>query len=188
MRKSDAILITESRTDPDCFGEIYDRHVTDVHRYLTRRIGTALADDLAAETFLVAFAQRGKYDPAAESALPWLYGIATNLLRRHRRTERAQYRVWARTGADPVWCDNHDDAVAAQVSAATTTARITTVLAELTARERDVLLLVAWGELTYEETATALDVPVGTVRSRLNRARRRLRATLDHTTLTEDPA
>jgi RNA polymerase sigma factor (sigma-70 family) len=173
----DATLIAWSRTDPDRFGEIYDRYAAEVHRYLARRIGAALADDLTAETFLVAFRSRYRYDPSAERALPWLYGIATNLLRRNARTERAQYRSWARTGADPVAAD-HADAVAATVSAQATVRALTGALARLTVRERDVLLLVVWGALTYEETAAALDVPVGTVRSRLNRARRRLRDAL----------
>jgi RNA polymerase sigma factor (sigma-70 family) len=177
-RETDAAIVTGSRTDPERFGEIYDRYAGDVHRYLARRIGAALADDLTAETFLAAFRGRHRYDPAAERALPWLFGIATNLLRRHARTERAQYRAWERTGADPTVADNHADAVAAGVTAEATVRRLAGALARLTARERDVVLLVVWESLTYEETAAALGVPVGTVRSRLNRARRRLRDAL----------
>ncbi|MEV6924305.1 RNA polymerase sigma factor [Dactylosporangium sp. NPDC051485] len=176
--ETDAAIVARSRTEPERFGEIYDRYADAVHRYLARRAGPALADDLTAETFLAAFRGRHGYDPQAERALPWLYGIATNLLRRHARAERAQYRAWARTGADPVVADNHADAVAAGVTAEATVRRLAGALAGLTARERDVLLLVVWGALTYEETAAALDVPVGTVRSRLNRARRRLRDAL----------
>lgn len=172
----DAALIVRSRTDPEQFGEIYDRHVADVHRYISRRVGSALADDLAAETFLEAFRVRHRYDSTAQCALPWLYGIATNLLRRHWRKERTQYRAWERAGADPTTADSHDEAVAAKVTAAA----LAGALAQLTVRERDVLLLVVWGELTYTETSTALGVPIGTVRSRLNRARTRLRKAMDH--------
>lgn len=176
--ESDAAIVARSRTDPERFGELYDRYADDVHRYLSRRIGAALADDLTAETFLAAFRSRHRYDPAAERALPWLYGIATNLLRRHARTERTQYRAWERTGADPTVAENHADAVVAGVAAEATVRQLAGALARLTARERDVVLLVVWESLTYEETAAALGVPVGTVRSRLNRARRRLRDAL----------
>jgi RNA polymerase sigma-70 factor (ECF subfamily) len=183
---TDAALIAQSQVDPERFGEIYDRYVAEVHRYLARRIGSEIADDLAAETFLVAFGSRHRYDPTAERALPWLYGIATNLLHRHRRTERAQYRCWSRTGADPTVGDNPTDTVVNRVAAEGTTRRLGAALARLTTRERDVVLLVVWGSLTYDETATALGVPVGTVRSRLNRARQRLRTELDYPNPMED--
>jgi RNA polymerase sigma factor (sigma-70 family) len=177
-RPSDAALIAGSLADPECFGEIYERYAAEIHRYVARRAGSALADDLTAETFLVAFRGRHRYDVQAERALPWLYGIATNLLRRQARTERALYRAWERTGADPIMADNHADAVAANLTAQATLRRLVGALSRLTVRERDVVLLVAWASLSYEETAAALAVPVGTVRSRLNRARRRLRDAL----------
>jgi RNA polymerase sigma factor (sigma-70 family) len=176
--RDDAALVVQSLTEPNLFGEIYQRHVDRIHRYLSRRIGTALADDLAAETFLAAFRSRHSFDPATGDVLPWLFGIATNLLRRHRRHERAQYRTWERVGVDPVVAHSHDQAVTDRVAAASLVPRLAGVLARLTAKERDVLLLVVWAGLTYEQTAAACAVPIGTVRSRLNRARRRLRAAL----------
>jgi RNA polymerase sigma-70 factor (ECF subfamily) len=179
---TDADLVFLSRTVPERFGEIYDRYVVEVHRYLARRVGPALADDLVAETFLTAFARRQRYDHTAECALPWLYGIATNLLRRHWRTERALYRAWERAGVDPTVSDNHADDVAARVSATAIAKDLAGALGRLSARERDVLLLVVWGALSYEETAAALGIPVGTVRSRLNRARQRLRAAMQSQT------
>jgi RNA polymerase sigma-70 factor (ECF subfamily) len=188
---SDAVLIASSITAPERFGEIYERHVSEIHRYLARRVGTALADDLAAETFLVAFGSRHRYDRAAEKALPWLFGIATNLLRRHSRTERAQYRSLARIGVDPTATGtetDHADAVAAAVTASSTVRDLGGVLARLSVRERDVLLLIVWGELSYEETAAALGIPIGTVRSRLNRARRRLHAALTPASPRDDSA
>ncbi|MFC8716626.1 RNA polymerase sigma factor [Kitasatospora sp. NPDC057198] len=182
---SDAEVIRASLADPDRFGGIYDRHAEAVHRYLARRVGTAFADDLASETFLSAFRIRGRYDPERADARPWLYGIATNLLRRHRRTERSGYRAMARSGVDPLEAgeaDDHADTVADRVTAAARAAETADALARLTAKERDVLLLFAWAELTYPEIAEALGIPLGTVRSRLNRARRRLRTALDHST------
>ncbi|MFB7947464.1 RNA polymerase sigma factor [Kitasatospora phosalacinea] len=175
----DAEVIAASLAEPDRFGEVYDRHAPAVHRYLARRVGAAVADDLTSETFLAAFRIRGRYDPERPDARPWLYGIATNLLRRHHRAERAGYRALARSGVDPLDAADHADAVAARVSAGARAVEIAEVLAALTAKERDVLLLFAWAELTYHEIAEALVIPLGTVRSRLNRARRRLHTALD---------
>ncbi|MGW4383336.1 RNA polymerase sigma factor [Kitasatospora sp. NPDC004531] len=179
----DAEVIGASLAAPDRFGEIYDRHAAAVHRYLARRVGAVVADDLTSETFLSAFRIRGRYDRGRSDARPWLYGIATNLLHRHQRTERSGYRALARSGVDPLAAaDDHADAVAARVTAGAQAREIAGVLARLTAKERDVLLLFAWAELTYHEIAEALRIPDGTVRSRLNRARRRLHTALDHPT------
>ena len=97
----DGTVIALSLADGNEFAAIFDRHAAAVHRYLARRIGRTIADDLTGETFLVAFRQRRRYDAAKPDALPWLYGIATNILHRHRRTELRQYRAFARTGIDP---------------------------------------------------------------------------------------
>jgi RNA polymerase sigma factor (sigma-70 family) len=174
---SDAHLIQQSWRQPDRFAEVFDRHAATIHRYLARRIGPAVADDLLADTFLAAFEQRQRYDPACVDARPWLYGIATNLLRRHHRSEARQYRAFARTGVDPVQ-QGHAEAVTARVAAEAAVRTLVAVLAELPARDRDMLLLVAWEQLSYAEVATALDIRLGTVRSRLHRARRRLQAAL----------
>jgi RNA polymerase sigma-70 factor (ECF subfamily) len=176
---ADSTVISESLTAPERFGEIYDRHADAIHRYLARRAGTAVADDLASETFLAAFRLRGRYDLGRQDARPWLYGIATNLVHRHQRSERAAYRALARSGTDPLDTADHAEAVAAQVTATARVRDIAGLLAKLTAKERDVLLLAAWAELSYDEIAGALRIPVGTVRSRLNRARRRLQSALD---------
>jgi RNA polymerase sigma-70 factor (ECF subfamily) len=173
----DGALIERSRAEPDCFAEIFDRYAPAVHRYLSRRIGTSTADDLMAETFLIAFRQRDRYDTAQPDARPWLYGIASNLLRRERRAEVRQYRAFARTGVDPVG-QHSEDEVVARVDAVTAQRRLAAVLADLSTGERSVLLLVAWEQFSYEEVARALDIPVGTVRSRLHSARKRVRAAL----------
>lgn len=174
---ADNVLIERSWKAPEAFAGIFDRHAEAVHRYLSWRVGRQLADDLMAETFLAAFGQRGRYDQTYVDARPWLYGIATKVLHRQRRTETRQYRALARTGLDPA-SDGALDGALARVTAGAATRRIAAALARLSVRERDVLLLVAWENLTYTEVAQALDIPVGTVKSRLHSARRRLRARL----------
>jgi RNA polymerase sigma-70 factor (ECF subfamily) len=173
-------LIRLSTTDPEAFGQIFDRHAAAVHRYLARRIGLSLADDLTAETFATAFRSRDKYDISQENSLPWLYGIAANLLRGHQRTEIRQYRALARTGVDPAYA-GPDDRVVAEVTAAGHVRALAGVLARLPVGEREVLTLVSQAQLSYPEVARALGIPVGTVRSRLHSARKRIRAALPFT-------
>jgi RNA polymerase sigma factor (sigma-70 family) len=184
----DAAVIQRSRHEPEHFTVLFRRHAPHIQRYVTRRLGPDAADDIVAETFLLAFRQRDRYDPARADARPWLYGIATNLIGRHRRTEVRQYRALARTGADPVM-EPFTDRVDDRVSASNASRQLAAALARLSAEHRDTLLLVAWGDLSYDEVATALGVPVGTVRSRLSRARSKLRRTLgdaDPSALTEE--
>ena len=175
----DNLVIVRSRTEPAHFAEIYDRHAAAIHGYLARRIGNARAEDLTADTFLTAFNSRGRYDPQQDNARPWLYGIATNLLRRERRSEVRQYRALARTGIDPVDA-GEADSVVARVAAAGATRQLAAALASLSGGERDVLLLIAWEELSYADVARALDIPIGTVRSRLHSARTRMRSAVSH--------
>jgi RNA polymerase sigma factor (sigma-70 family) len=174
---TDAELIRDAATAPELFGAIFDRHATAIHRYLARRIGSSLADDLTAETFLIAFRGRARYDVSQTDARPWLYGIAANLVRGHQRTELRQYRALARTGIDPNLAD-HGDRVTARVAAADHVRALAGILARLSSGEREVLTLVSQAQLTYPEVARALDIPVGTVRSRLHSARARIRTAL----------
>jgi RNA polymerase sigma factor (sigma-70 family) len=204
----DSELIARSRSDPAVFAEIFDRHHGELYRYLRRRVGVGLAADLAAETFVTAFARRAAYRPQGRSAQggsaqggsaqggsaqggsarPWLYGIAHNLLRNHLRHEQRRLAAYARHGAEPT-----ADAAAldefsladARADAHAGTARLTRILAGMAARDRDALLLFAWADMSYAEVAQALGVPVGTVRSRLNRARRQLRALAEDETAIE---
>lgn len=173
----DGLVIARSLQDPEQFAVVFRRHCGQIQRYVTRRLGPGAADDIVAETFLVAFRTRPAYQQDRPDARPWLYGIATNLIHRHRRAEVRQYRALARTGSDPVTVP-FTEQVDAKVSADAESRRIAAALASLPAAHRDALLLVAWGGLNYEQAALALGVPVGTVRSRLSRARARLRRTL----------
>jgi RNA polymerase sigma factor (sigma-70 family) len=185
----DASVIRRSRREPEYFAILFRRHAPAIQRYVTRRIGTSHADDVVAETFLLAFGQRERYDLARGDALPWLFGIATRLIGRHRRAEIRQYRALARTGRDPVTEPFTDRVDAAQRAARAPTPHAA-ALAKLPPARRDALLLVAWGGLTYEQAAVALGVPVGTVRSRMHRARNTLRRALggtDPSALREEP-
>src|SRR5215469_6169731 len=173
----DAAVIARSLRDPEEFATVFRRHAPDINRYVVRRLGDGAADDVVADTFLTAFRLRSRYQQDRPDARPWLYGIATNLISRHRRAEVRQYRALARTGLDPV-TESFAERADARVSADTESRRLAAALAGLPAGHRNALLLVAWGDLSYEEAAAALGVPVGTVRSRLSRARARLRKAL----------
>jgi RNA polymerase sigma factor (sigma-70 family) len=173
----DAATIEASWSDPEQFAVLFDRHAPLIHRYVARRAGPAIAEDLVAETFLAAFRRRRRYDLSCQDARPWLYGIATNLIGQHRREEIRQLRIRQMIRPDPD-LPGHADQVAADVTASSTRAILARAVSELPAAERDVLLLIAWEQLSYDETAAALHIPVGTVRSRLSRARTRLREVL----------
>jgi len=176
----DAAVIQLSRHEPEYFTVLFRRHAPHIQRYVTRRLGQHAAEDVVAETFLLAFRQRDSYDQARPDARPWLYGIATNLVGRHRRDEVRLYRALARTGTDPV-TEAFTDRVDDRVSAGTAGRRLAAGLARLPEELRDTLLLVVWGDLSYEQAAAALGVPVGTVRSRVSRARSKLRRALGGT-------
>ena len=176
-RDDDGAVIARSLADPEQFAVVFRRHAPDIHRYVVRRLGADAADDVVADTFLTAFRLRSRYQQERANARPWLYGIATNLISRHRRAEVRQYRALARTGLDPV-TEPFTDGADARVSAGAESKPLAAALARLPAVHRDALLLVALGDLSYEEAAVALGVPVGTVRSRLSRARGKLRQAL----------
>jgi RNA polymerase sigma factor (sigma-70 family) len=174
---TDAELIARSVDDPTEFAPLFDRHATTVHRYLGRRVGD-LADDLLSETFLIAFRRRAAYRADHVEVRPWLLGIATNVVRGHVRTEQRRYRALARAAGRPLeHGDDPADAIG-RLDAEALRGPLAAALAGLKPRDRDALLLLAWADLGYDEIAAVLDVPVGTVRSRLHRARRQTRAAL----------
>jgi RNA polymerase sigma factor (sigma-70 family) len=174
---SDAEIIAASLADPSVFAAVFDRHFRAIHRYASRRIGPELADDLASETFAQAFRSRSTYAPGRGDARPWLFGIASNLLRRHYRTE--QRRLLADTRSSDVSDRRVDpDGIEDRLDAQAMGPIVARALASLRAEEREVLLLAAWAGLSYEEIAEALQLPVGTVRSRLSRGRARARELL----------
>jgi RNA polymerase sigma-70 factor (ECF subfamily) len=174
---SDAQLIAAG---PAEFEQLFDRHHARIHGWLRRRLDAGLAEELAAEVFVRAWAGRASYDESYADASPWLFGIASNLARRHHRQERRGLRALARSGIDPLdRADAGPAASDARIDASAQRRALGQALGGLRPAEREVLLLHAWAELSYEEIALATGVPIGTVRSRLHRARHHVRAHLD---------
>jgi len=163
-RRSDGLVIRDSADEPALFREIFVRHHRAVWRFLARRYDGHLAEEITAATFAEAFGARGRFDPERADARPWLMGIAVNLARAHRRREHAQLQLAARgrrEGSTDVPGRTLDRRSA-----------LATALLSLSERDRETLLLYALADLSYAEIAEAVGVPEGTVRSRLNRARR----------------
>jgi RNA polymerase sigma-70 factor (ECF subfamily) len=174
---TDAEIIERSVDDPGCFGVIFERHSDEILRYANARLGTDLAQEVLAETFLAAFGRRAHYDRSRADARPWLYGIAIRQIGRHRRAEIRARRALARIPAETVVGD-FGDRSAERVTAQQLRPRLVDVLSGLARRDRELLLLIAWAGLTYDESAQALGLPVSTVRSRLHRIRARTRRAL----------
>ena len=172
---SDAEVIAASLDAPARFGVLFDRHATVLFRYLVRRVGPDEADTMLGEVFRVAFERRQTFDVERPDARPWLYGIATRLLAKHRRTEARRMAATARLLARRPPQEDPAEGVAARVDAVELWPEVTDAVAALPVGERDALILFVWEDLGYDEIAAALDIPVGTVRSRLNRARTRMR-------------
>jgi len=167
----DADVLLRSVREPAVFGVVYERHGQTVARYVARRIGEeALAEDLTAEVFARAFSGRTGYRPLHPTALPWLFGIASNVIAGHRRSERRRLAALERLARSTPPSTPQD--VAADMAP-----ELVHALRRLSSADRDTLLLVVWGEISYEEAATALGVPIGTVRSRIARARQQLSTT-----------
>ena len=165
---SDAHCLARSLKEPTAFELIFDRHFDAIYSYLHRRVGRDLADELAADTFTLAFERRSSCR-ASGSVLPWLYGIATNLASQRWRSEQRRSRAYGRSGVDR-WVEYDDEAVA-RADGSALRARLASALAEMRPRERDALLLYALADLSYEEIALALEIPIGTVGTWLHRAR-----------------
>ncbi len=177
---SDAALIEESLADPSCFAAIFDRHADAILRYACARVGSQVAEDVTAETFLAAFGRRGHYDISRADARPWLYGIAVRQIGKHRRAEAMQHRLLAAVPADLFTAD-FGDRSAERMTAEHLRPRLVAVISGLPRRDRELLLLIAWAELSYAQAAEALGISVAAVRSRLNRIRVRVRKALGGT-------
>lgn len=170
---SDDDLLIRCRTDRAAMGELYERHARAVHRYLSRRAGTAAADDLLGDVFVAALAVRHRVQPHdSGSALPWLYGISANTLRTYRRRRTAPL-------AAPLDTDLVDwDAVDARLDAGAQRSGLRQALASLSDADRELLLLIAWEGLSPAEAGVALGLTPVAARSRLHRARTRAQAAL----------
>jgi RNA polymerase sigma factor (sigma-70 family) len=169
---SDAVLVRRSLRHPEEFEVLFERHAPTVLRYLQLRVGHSLAEELMAETFVRAFDARGRFDSRRASALPWLYGIASNLIRMHFRTEERRLRAYrAAAGFETEPGDLTAESVE-RLHASELAPAIAAALAALPVAQSDVLLLHTYAELTPDEIAEALGISTGSVRKRLHRARR----------------
>ena len=172
---SDVELVHQLRDGaPEALSELFELYGDRIHTHCFRRLGSwHEAEDATASVFLEVWRHRERVRLHDTSALPWLYGVATNVCRNAARGTRRRLRLVGRV-PDPADEHDHSDVVAERVDAEVRMRRVLAAIDALPERERDVLALVAWAGLTYEQAAAALDVPVGTVRSRLSRARGRL--------------
>lgn len=171
--RTDLDIIRQSQAHPPAFGELYDRHAERLTRFAIQRVGRDTADDVVSETFLVAYRKRHKFNEAYESAMPWLFGIAARVIYTHRDAERRHMRAIG-TAQRVAAVDPDDDDADGRLDAARMARELVPTINKLAHGDRETLLLYAWGDLSYEQVAAALRIPVGTVRSRLNRVRRLL--------------
>jgi RNA polymerase sigma factor (sigma-70 family) len=160
------------------FDEAFEAEVDSLHRYLSRRVGSDAAEDLTAETFAVAYRRWDDLDPSRH-VRPWLYGIATHLMQHHWRKERRRLRAYAEAAVEPL--AQMVDSPEQRLDAGAKKAELAAGLAKLRTEDRDVLLLHAWAELSDAEMGEALSVPLGTIKSRLNRARQQMKNHLGST-------
>lgn len=177
QERSDSELISRSLGEPSEFTHIFERHFQSIHRYLQRATSQSAADDLSSEVFIAAFKSRARYDQRYEDARPWLFGIAANTVRHHLRSDRRRKRLVEKASSF-VQADASADPAQIVVEEVVDTGRLDEVLKGIDPRFREVLLLDAGPELSDEEMARALSIPVGTVKSRLARGRRQLRERL----------
>jgi len=172
----DADVVARAIKRPDEFALLFDRHAPAIHRYASRRLGPDNADDLVMTTFTAAFDGRARFvAPENRSARPWLFGIASNLVKQHFKASRRSVELRVRLSGERSSTPSDTETVNEMLALAG-------ALEGLPEQDRETLLLVSVGELTYEEAALALDIPIGTVRSRVNRARGRLRNLIESET------
>lgn len=168
----DAELLRRSVDDPDVFEEIFERHYSPILRYSRQRVGHDVGEEIAARTMVIAFDRRVSYDGRFRSARPWLFGIATNLIRHHIRDERVHLAALIRLPLDP---DIEDDEIVDRLDAARKRPQLLNALMELKPGDRDAFMLAALSGLSYAEVASALGIAEGTAGSRIHRARHSLR-------------
>lgn len=147
-------IIARSLDVPSAFGEIFIQHAPRIHRYVARRVGQAIADDIISETFLIAFERRRRYDLTYPSCTPWLYGIATNLISRHHVHEARTLNFLARNSVQEA-TEISEHQTITQLDAQLEVSRLASSLGKLKQRDRDVLHLFAWEDFSYEQISAA---------------------------------
>ncbi len=187
--KSDAEIIEASLEDQELFAAIFERHYRDIHRFVVAAVGPNDGPDLAAEVFLRAFATRRRYRLTYPSARPWLYGIASNLIRGYYRKQARRGRAHRRILVSVESESDPSEEILDRVAAEAERPLLASAMSQLRSEDAEVLVLFAVGGLSYAEIAEALGIAEGTVRSRLNRTRaklRNLRAVNDESTSDDD--
>jgi RNA polymerase sigma factor (sigma-70 family) len=170
----DELWTAVTRGDPEAFGLLFERHGRSVYNYCFRRTGDwASAEDLTSIVFLECWRRR-EVSLEQDKVLPWLLGIATNVCRNQQRS-LGRHRAALRRLPPAESTSEFADAILGRLEDERRMREVLTVFSRLPRREQDVLALCIWVGLSYEEAAAALRIPVGTVRSRLARARRSLR-------------
>lgn len=174
---SDRVLWQQARSgDGAAFGVLFERHASRIYNYCFRRTADwALAEDLTSATFLLAWRSHGAAPLQAESALPLLYGIATNVLRNQHRSLKRRREAFTRLPLERVEEPDFADEASARLDDQAAMRQLLHLFGRLPRREQDVVALCDWSGLSYADAAVALGIPIGTVRSRLARGRRRLR-------------
>jgi RNA polymerase sigma factor (sigma-70 family) len=174
MRSDSELWASVRAGDRDAFGVLFERHARAIYNYCFRRVADwSTAEDLLSVVFLEAWRRRD-VDLSEGMVLPWLYGVATNVVRNATRSQRRYRRALARLPEPQVTADLADEA-AARLDDERQMRQVQALVGQLRVEEQDVFWLCGWDELSYEQAAAALGVPVGTVRSRLSRARAHLR-------------
>ncbi len=167
-------MVARATLSPEPIEGLFNAHFRSIYRFAACRVVRDAAVDVAAETFVQALRSAHRLDPARD-ARAWLFGIASNLIRHHCRAEERRMRAYAAVAGQSEARDTNDHPAESENPPK---ARLVEALMRLDARDREALLLFAWADLSYEEIATALDIPLGTVRSRIHRSRRALRESL----------
>ena len=172
---SDDELVDRLRSgDPESLAILFDEHADRIYNFCFRRTASwVMAEDAMSAVFLEVWRIRDRATTHDGAVLPWLYGVATNVCRNASRSHRRQLALVSRL-PDPAPGLDHADDVADRVDDERQMGRLVAAMRQLSVRHQQVLTLVAWDGLTYEQAAAALEVPIGTVRSRLSRSRQRL--------------
>jgi RNA polymerase sigma-70 factor (ECF subfamily) len=168
----DAEILRASIGDPAAFEEVFRRHFPALLGYARKRVGHDVGEEIAARAMVIAFEHRATFDPDHASARPWLFGIASNLIRHHIRDERVHLDALGKLPIDPDLGDLLD---AERLDAELERPLLADALMMLAERDREPFLLFVLEDMTYEEIAVAVNIPIGTVRSRIHRARTQLR-------------
>lgn len=166
-------------TSPGDLARMYDENVDAVFGYVARRLGADVARDVIADVFEVAATRLDQFDSSRGSHRAWLFGIATNLIRHHWRTEQRRLQAWARVGGREVALGDPLIDVDVRLDAVNDAAVVMVAIGELDPEDRDLLLLIVWENCSHSECGEILGIPTGTVRSRLHRVRRQLRTAVE---------